>query len=465
MFASTTVAKLQFRLMAVAVILISCIVGISAERDRNLDAEATISRPSIATAQKRVENGHGTNSLLQGTYKTMRLPMEEDTNFREVELTQLDSTTASDGAETGSKHEASLLSIATNMLQRHQQIAEEQIGKATSLMQSMTKQTARRAESLRFGATDLFYANHESATSTGNGLFLILGVLLVLFCVVGISFVLFMHSGSRQEQRWPLQPQDLLYSFGPPTAQSQTTQGAPHFGGKRDFAEKPVMQAGAMKVPPHGNERLATFQTIQDRGFQAGAPQLLQGLVTTLCPDLIVPEASECTLLAPRLKMAEIGLAKLTVDDARHQPVFSVSFGNGGSTEQGTTRLSLHTAAGDTKFAFATKRAVGEDFALDVYDQAERLHGVLEKTSTVHQMVTFTYQSLPDVQGNRMSVRFAIHTARERTDVKSDDGKLFAMMEPGPLGPDQRSVIIGPESDAGLIVLCLLGIDWLRSAS
>lgn len=184
----------------------------------------------------------------------------------------------------------------------------------------------------------------------------------------------------------------------------------------------------------------------------------------TLCPQLVVPEDSECTLIMPRMPRSE---GDMMIFDSRGGPVFQVII-EGGSHKQSQRGLILSSPNREAEFARALEYSdkVGAGPAtksrLAMLDADGRLHGFLEGESPGANGCLFQY--IPNA-GHR--TRFQRNASGERFEVKYEDGKLLAMVEPtsgGILDPSNEnlSVIIGPSVDAGLMVLCLMGSCWLR---
>lgn len=252
-----------------------------------------------------------------------------------------------------------------------------------------------------------------------------------------------------------------LTSFGP----SSSARGLP---------QSAAGAGAAVPTPPGLSSRFLGGQR---------PPQALQerskGIQLPLCPELVVPQSSECSLLVPSLfdrSKAAPGLAGggvkgettlLTVDDSRGTPVFRVALSapssslrsGGGSSSR---CLTLSSATGEALFALAREKEAKR--SLSLCDHADKVYGEVSTSELWGNGGTFT---LSTVQGHRIHFR-SDGGLNGSLNATADDGRLLAIVEAPPntgeIAP-RRPVIIGPLVDAGLIVLCLLSIDWLRHES
>jgi len=178
-----------------------------------------------------------------------------------------------------------------------------------------------------------------------------------------------------------------------------------------------------------------------------------------LCPELVVPEASECTLLVPWLPQPGTPWAKnsLTIDDARGIPVFRISPGD---SDRDHCRLALYSALGEAVFASVrdVKADSGGDIAmLTFHHQSGAIFGEIHPDN----MEAGTRYTVVSCRGARIH----IYDNKPLGSMNATDehGRLLAIAEPRTHGANNmvRSLRIGPLVDAGLIVLALLGSDLL----
>jgi len=178
-----------------------------------------------------------------------------------------------------------------------------------------------------------------------------------------------------------------------------------------------------------------------------------------LCPELVVPEGSECTLIVPRLSGG--GSSQVTVDDTRGVPVFCAAFNNDTTWQariRETKRLILSSTSGDTIFAFCRDdEAQGGPSGLVIHHHSEAPFGVLHADSRD----AGSGYTLVARQG------FKVHIKGDHLlgnmNVTDESGRLLAIATPLHQGGGaHRSLRIGPLVDAGLVALGLLGIDFLE---
>jgi hypothetical protein len=228
--------------------------------------------------------------------------------------------------------------------------------------------------------------------------------------------------------------------------------------------------SSSMAQRPFANDRISTPGA---RAFHAQSPgnSLMpsdKSASLHLCQELVVPQASECSLLVPNMP-AQVAYARDTtlvaVDDFNNTAVFRAALSafraetlETPQLDIGARCLTLSSASGQTLFAVAREKVPQR--SLNICNNADKLYGVLE---TMEPGVAFC---LSTVMGQK--VNFKVDNRIGTVNATAEDGRLLAIVEPSKVPGDtseRRSVIIGPLVDAGLIVLCLLSIDWLRNSS
>lgn len=197
-------------------------------------------------------------------------------------------------------------------------------------------------------------------------------------------------------------------------------------------------------------------------------PHLPPRELPSLCPELVVPNGCECTLVVPRLppngvprtsRKNQVG--KVVLDDSRGAPVFQVSF-DFGSSWHDSRRLMLHSATGDALFAFccdAEAEMGGADFAgLNIYDHTEKPFGTIRMGGARDRDPSYVVLLL---HGSK--IRFVGNALVGKLIAEDEEGRLLATSEPlEPMEGGRRSLRIGPYVDAGLMALSFLSIDTLE---
>lgn len=190
-----------------------------------------------------------------------------------------------------------------------------------------------------------------------------------------------------------------------------------------------------------------------------------------LCPELVLPAGTECTLLVPRISPS---CQVVSIDDPRCNPVFHASLFAKPSVpstslsvmapSRGTTNGSLVLSSADHgKAVFAFCREViaveGKLQSLTIHSYKDELFGELKCNPGDGN------RNFKIVTSTGREVRFSGTSDSARLDVMDSQGRLLAIVQP-PIDKDRterRSVVVGPLVDAGLVVLGLLGIDWLEA--
>jgi len=181
--------------------------------------------------------------------------------------------------------------------------------------------------------------------------------------------------------------------------------------------------------------------------------------VMHLCAELVVPEDTECNLVVPDLNLNAQGTTdRITIHDSSGLPVFHASYNlssrHSNQSSRDTKRLILWSAIDGLIFAFCrdVEAAHGHASGLAIFHHYEVPFGVLRQNSL----------------GDRSAYSVLMHTGREiffyqtSEDVgfraEDENGRLLAMV----MGLAPRCVRIGPQVDAGLVTLAMLGIDLLE---
>lgn len=174
-----------------------------------------------------------------------------------------------------------------------------------------------------------------------------------------------------------------------------------------------------------------------------------------MCLELVVPEARECTLLMPRPWIGKY--TNLSVADARGVAVFHVSFVNGkGRYPHDYVRI---LASADDGAQFGVLGEVTQAPTLGpcvtLYNSSGGIFGILKVATHAPRLYVL------DIRG-RDCVFVSGDIAAGAKSVKDEEGRLLAIAEPR--GDDTRAITVGPLVDAGLMLLCFMGVDMLEHA-
>eukprot|EP00927_Polykrikos_kofoidii_P005905 TRINITY_DN12372_c0_g1_i1.p1 TRINITY_DN12372_c0_g1~~TRINITY_DN12372_c0_g1_i1.p1 ORF type:complete len:481 (-),score=67.47 TRINITY_DN12372_c0_g1_i1:191-1516(-) len=188
-----------------------------------------------------------------------------------------------------------------------------------------------------------------------------------------------------------------------------------------------------------------------------------------LCEELVVPQHSECLLIVPRLECGDGSEpVSVVIDDVRGTGVFRVvlssketSSKETHSSQTGTDHsrcLALGSFSNDALFALARLRDFEQ--AVGLYTHMDMHYGDLE----ISEVTSGNGAKLRFTAPSGEKLLFMVGESVKLVNVLAEDGRLLAIVETRRSdsidGP--RSVVIGPGVDVAVILLCLLGIDWLE---
>jgi len=204
-----------------------------------------------------------------------------------------------------------------------------------------------------------------------------------------------------------------------------------------------LLGAAVSAVAPPADDHLAR-RSLGSEGPASEAMPLL-------CEGLVVPEGQECTLLVPRLAVGR-GVSELTLSDTKGLPVFLA--------RRALAQLSLSVAG-------------GEDFVCGTCEPAEKSQGGSPSLTIHHGFFREKFGVLGS-DTDLVSGSFALVARGRRWAVKCEPqvGSLNVLDEKNRLlasaetdGQNTRRLRIGTGVDASLVVLVVLGVDWLQQLS
>jgi len=196
--------------------------------------------------------------------------------------------------------------------------------------------------------------------------------------------------------------------------------------------------------------------------------------LTNLCPDLLVPDGSECQLVVPRVLLpgsiisASVKEDRAQIVDARGVPVFETKICNSPSDALSEMQMRLASEAGAMRESRQVYLSSGKGgdvlFAYGrVYSKIKGRKVVLYQASGAPFGEITAEDALGFVVAVRDGAQIYIRGDKDLGNVTITDSnaRLMATGEPLPEDPMSRGVTVGPHVDAGLIVLTLLSLDML----
>lgn len=225
-------------------------------------------------------------------------------------------------------------------------------------------------------------------------------------------------------------------------------------GGRASMA--PYGALPSVRVAPSVQASVAgTRAALQPRTAVGEAPGPQGTVVIHLCPTLVVPDQSECTLLVPRLQPTGRCSGELPVKDLQGGSVFCAKYREEGS--RGKT-IVLQSTSKEFIFASCTSATAcrpSDALALSVLYSNERQFGVL---SLEHTEAGNGYTL--NAQHCGVWIQFRGDALFRSLCAIDEESRVLAIAEPEQ--QNRRRVRIGPHVDAGLISLALMGIDLLE---
>eukprot|EP00927_Polykrikos_kofoidii_P021454 TRINITY_DN20284_c0_g1_i1.p1 TRINITY_DN20284_c0_g1~~TRINITY_DN20284_c0_g1_i1.p1 ORF type:complete len:433 (-),score=40.64 TRINITY_DN20284_c0_g1_i1:141-1439(-) len=216
----------------------------------------------------------------------------------------------------------------------------------------------------------------------------------------------------------------------------------------------------------------------------------------SLCPQLVVPWRCECALLTMPLVIQgfETETVTVSVKDAASVDLLTVAYSSGVSNDSvGDETVSAESVQGQWQGHAATPARSTLSISTSVARRPKRCLKIFAAASssllaTAHERGQDgralrlcdssgqAYAELEDAGGGsfvlamprHQQVRFRVPEGGVgQLRATSQDSRLLAFVEPAiaddPHGA--RSIVVGPLFDAGLMVLCVFGIDWFQRLS
>eukprot|EP00933_Yihiella_yeosuensis_P039603 TRINITY_DN3367_c0_g1_i2.p1 TRINITY_DN3367_c0_g1~~TRINITY_DN3367_c0_g1_i2.p1 ORF type:complete len:487 (-),score=109.93 TRINITY_DN3367_c0_g1_i2:306-1766(-) len=249
----------------------------------------------------------------------------------------------------------------------------------------------------------------------------------------------------------------------------QKGSGAQNYGQLAStMSSRPSLASMSPSMPPSARSiRSAPRPTdgrpggTSPRGSEADA-----GSALFLCPELVVPAMTECTLQVPHLQQSTQTKVQVSIDDSKNCPVFRVEYFP--IPQPDGTALVLASPAGDLTFAtlkVAAKGALGS-FAsggstteLQIFskNQTKTPFGTISVDGDNWKVTTLKTGRAIRFEGKWITGRMSALNADEQDQLlavsdQASDGKN---------GEKRRDIRIGPLVDAGLMAISFLAVDIL----
>lgn len=288
-----------------------------------------------------------------------------------------------------------------------------------------------------------------SSESGGSSWFLFILTTLMVLALIAAGLGCLMYQDKRYRSAFSessaARPSTATASMGPSVAGGSYARG----GTSTSMGSKAAM-AAPRPAESRGPSTMPRGSMAEPRPSNAN-PSL------HLCPELVVPDMTECTLFVPRLTNTKSN-AQLSIDDQRGVSVFRAEINRSATTDG--TRLVLASPAGDVIFASCRDSRPRVAFSICGKDGRE-FCSLKAKDDGSFEVVT---NSIP-----RQQLRFqgqgASGPSGMMLNAYDDQSNLLALSDPdndGTRGVPRQRVRIGPLLDAGLFVICYLSIDLLQ---
>lgn len=214
-------------------------------------------------------------------------------------------------------------------------------------------------------------------------------------------------------------------------------------------------------IPPTGDPSLAVAEKVTPPGeFHDG---LLDDFSRMhLIPEMVVPEEYEVTMSVPSLSLMEeqdFGRVFLHINDIHEQPLYLAKFVNDRQgNPPGHWRLMLMSP-------------VGADLSASCGLRHETIEGQTQRSVMIYRASGSVFGKLSPmklpgsycVSTNLSDVSYTFTAERDgEVNFLDQRGLLLAQINMGKRPGAIRTALVTANVDTSLVVLCVLGIDWLN---
>lgn len=300
---------------------------------------------------------------------------------------------------------------------------------------------------------------HNAGTASAVALVVLcLGCVLFIGTAAALALVGFVTSNASSPEPLTTAPLEVVLARSdngrePAAPTSKAALAPPTFlSANEDQHVRLSVPPSARALPPERNSLLPTPARSPQGSLLPASRRPFDG--QRLCPELVVPQASECTLLIPRVHQTSGD--EIVIDDIRGSPVLRVSVG-APSTSRGRVQglLTLLAIQEDEVFAYG----MAEDAKITIRHHTEQDFAQLSFDREAGAYVlTLCAGGKLYFRGDFVLESFHLQDERDR---------LLAVVQTlKNHGADpKRQLRVGPLVDAGLVVLCILGVDILETAN
>lgn len=233
-------------------------------------------------------------------------------------------------------------------------------------------------------------------------------------------------------------------------AKNETKSGAKSDVAKSDVAKSSVRDGAPMFAPSEPKARQG-----RPHEFQASAKsQGPQPTLINICPNLVVPEKVECTILVPQVSSLKSSRV-IPLCDLSGGTILQLEVVRHHRSEE--TRLLLFSPSREIQFASCQMATLQGSRGFSLHGQDASRQALLRP---VEGGCLLTAQQ-------RRSIRFRISSPGS-INASDDDGQLLAYSDPASAdaqGLPRLTLKVGPQVDAGLMALCYVAMGLLDERS
>lgn len=343
-----------------------------------------------------------------------------------------------------------------------------------ALVSLSTVSQRARATLLTFASALAQRTSHMLGVSVQSDVFGAVVLFLIVFLILGMGLLVY-HVASQHKNKEPAKPLTRA-----PSRQGSRLQASP--------------QGSRMAVPPTdsfhdvvvNSSRSSNYAMQSSKTMRSQNPRNMGGRSTAssidtnyLCPDLVVPEGTECVLAVPvvaGVRGAPEGSARpIAISDKHGKTLLQVVIDRVSQRRGGMQleeRIALKSARGNTTLAYcemSRQEAGGHNMCL-VFKEDGDLFAKLDcdgTRKTDEHMDTLEHFELSSAVGG-WHLDFYGNMADKNLNVTNEDSQLLATAEAADFSfahpGTAYQLRVAPLADAGLILCVMMALDWVQAA-